>query len=110
MESFIAWMAGHGPAFQGFIGGLIITAFNTVGALFILIWRRPSEPFLDTALGFAAGVMLTASFTSLILPGIEYGGIWPVLVGIALGALALDLADHFVPHLHLLSGRDDFFQ
>lgn len=106
MEGFLSWMAGHSPAFQGLIGGLIITAFNTAGALLILIWRRPSERFLDTSLGFAAGVMLTASFTSLILPGIEHGGIWPVLAGIALGALALDLADHLVPHLHLVSGRE----
>ncbi len=106
MESFLAWMAKYSPAVQGLIGGLVITAFNTVGALLVLIWRRPSERFLDTALGFAAGVMLTASFTSLILPGIAAGGIWPVLAGLALGALALDLADHLVPHLHLISGRE----
>ncbi|RLE29917.1 ZIP family metal transporter, partial [Candidatus Acetothermia bacterium] len=34
------------------------------------------------------------------------GGIWPVLAGLALGALALDLADHLVPHLHLISGPE----
>ena len=58
MEGFLSWMAGHSPAFQGLIGGLIITAFNTAGALLILIWRRPSERFLNTSLGFAAGAML----------------------------------------------------
>ncbi|MBC7097516.1 ZIP family metal transporter [Candidatus Bipolaricaulota bacterium] len=106
MEGFMAWLGAHSPVFQGLIGGLVITAFNTVGALLVLVWRRPSQRFLDTSLGFAAGVMLTASFTSLILPGIGIGGIWPVLAGIALGIVALDLADHLVPHLHVTSGRE----
>ena len=91
------------------LGGLVITLLNTLGALGVLVWRRPSERFLDGALGFAAGVMLTASFTSLILPGIEQGGILPVLLGLALGVLALDLADHFVPHLHLVKGHEGRF-
>jgi zinc transporter, ZIP family len=61
---------------------------------------------LDGALGFAAGVMLAASFTSLILPGIEIGGILPVMVGIVVGALVLDRADAWVPHVHvLITGR-----
>ncbi len=68
---------GGNPILQGLIGGIIITLMNTFGALFVLFWRKPSERFLDTALGFAAGVMLTASFTSLILPGIEQGGFLP---------------------------------
>ena len=106
MDTAFAWLSGYSPVVQGLLGGLVITAFNTVGALLVLIWRKPSERFLDAALGFAAGVMLTASFTSLILPGIESGGVWPVLAGIALGALTLDLADHLVPHLHVVSGRE----
>jgi ZIP family zinc transporter len=86
------------------VGGIIITLMNTAGALTVLVWRRPSEKFLDAALGFAAGVMLTASFTSLILPGIEIGGIMPVIVGMALGAISLDLIDHYLPHIHTLKG------
>ena len=105
MENLINALAGLSPSLQGFLGGLVTTALNTLGALGVLIWRRPSERFLDAALGFAAGVMLTASFTSLILPGIEQGGILPVLLGLALGALVLDLADHLVPHLHLIKGH-----
>jgi ZIP family zinc transporter len=57
-------------------------------------------------LGFAAGVMLSASFTSLILPGLEAGGLFPVLLGIALGALFLTLADRLVPHRHLEGARE----
>lgn len=51
-------------------------------------------------------MMLTASFTSLILPGIEYGGIVPVLMGIAAGALVLDVGDHLIPHRHAIRGRE----
>jgi ZIP family zinc transporter len=104
-QVFIA-IAGPNPIWQGLWGGIVITALNALGALLIFIWRKPSERFLDGALGFSAGVMLTASFTSLILPGIEYGGIWPVLIGMALGVLLLDLADHLVPHLHAISGQE----
>jgi zinc transporter, ZIP family len=99
-------VAGPNPVVQGLVGGLIITGFNLVGALAILVWRSPSARALDAALAFAAGVMLTASFTSLILPGIEVGGLWPVVVGIVLGALVLDRADVWVPHIHVLvTGR-----
>jgi zinc transporter, ZIP family len=99
-------VAGPNPVVQGLVGGLVITGFNLVGALAILVWRRPSARSLDAALAFAAGVMLTASFTSLILPGIEVGGLWPVVVGIVLGALVLDRADVWVPHIHVLvTGR-----
>ncbi len=106
IETTIVGLAGSSPILQGVVGGVIITLMNAIGALVILVWRRPSEQFLDAALGFAAGVMLAASFTSLILPGIELGGIWPVLVGVAVGALLLDLADHIMPHFHAIMGRE----
>lgn len=91
---------------QGLAGGLVISFLNLLGAMAILVWRRPSRRALDTALGFAAGVMLTASFTSLILPGIAAGGLLPVVIGIVLGVLVLDRADAWVPHIHVLvTGR-----
>lgn len=100
------WLEGLSPVWQGLGGGVIITLMNLAGALAILLWRRPTQKSQDTALGFAAGVMLTASFTSLILPGVEHGGIWPVMLGVGLGALALDLADRVTPHLHTVIGRE----
>ncbi|MFQ6033490.1 MAG: ZIP family metal transporter [Candidatus Bipolaricaulia bacterium] len=106
MERLFTALAEHSPVVQGLVGGLIITLLNTLGALAVLVWRRPSERFLDAALGFAAGVMLTASFTSLIIPGVAQGGIGPVLIGLAFGVLMLDLADHLVPHLHAVMGLE----
>jgi len=100
---------GQDPVIHGLVGGVVIAVLNLLGASLVLIWRNLSRRALDGALGFAAGVMLAASFTSLIMPGIETysdGDPVPVLVGIALGALFLDRADLLVPHAHyLLTGR-----
>ncbi|HKI56802.1 MAG TPA: ZIP family metal transporter [Trueperaceae bacterium] len=99
-------VVGTDPVWQGLAGGCVITFLNLLGALAILVWRRPTRQALDGALGFAAGVMLAASFTSLILPGVERGGLLPVLAGIVLGVVMLDRADAWVPHIHVLvTGR-----
>ncbi|MFB6184683.1 MAG: ZIP family metal transporter [Haloarculaceae archaeon] len=106
-DLFVA-VAGENVVVQGFVGGLVIALLNLFGALLVFVWRDPSDRSLDGALGFAAGVMLAASFTSLILPGIDAAGgnPIPVLVGIVLGGLFLDRADAFVPHVHyLFTGR-----
>ncbi|WP_135822127.1 ZIP family metal transporter [Halostella litorea] len=100
---------GSDPIVNGLVGGLFIATLNLIGASLVFVWRDPSERALDGTLGFAAGVMLAASFTSLIIPGIEtYSGGDPIptLVGVALGAVVLDRSDVLVPHAHyLLSGR-----
>ncbi|WP_311173054.1 ZIP family metal transporter [Halobellus ordinarius] len=107
-EVFVEWF-GVNPVVHGLVGGLVIAGMNLFGASLVLVWRNPSERSLDGALGFAAGIMLAASFTSLIIPGIEIysnGNPIPVLVGVVLGALFLDRSDSLVPHAHfLLTGR-----
>lgn len=109
-EVFVRYV-GTNPVLQGLIGGLVIAGFNTLGALLILIWRDPSERALDGALGFAGGVMLAASFTSLILPGIEDyagGNALPVVIGLLMGAIVLDRSEIWVPYVHrLITGRID---
>lgn len=100
---------GTSPVIQALAGGFIIALMNLFGAALILVWRNPSERALDGMLGFAAGVMLAAAFTSLIIPGIEEysgGNPIPTLIGVGLGALFLDRADKLVPHAHyLLTGN-----
>ncbi|MBO4247396.1 ZIP family metal transporter [Halomicrobium sp. IBSBa] len=98
-------VVGTDPVVQGLVGGIVIATMNLLGASLVLVWRDPSERALDGALGFAAGVMLAAAFTSLIIPGIEQysgGDPLPTLAGVVLGALFLDQADRFVPHAHYL--------
>ncbi len=106
LETVVDFAASLTPVWQGLMGGLVITAMNMAGALAVLVWRKPSDRSLDLALGFAGGIMLAASFTSLILPGIKAGGLLPVLAGILLGALFLDQADHWLPHFHPIMGRE----
>lgn len=99
-------VAGTDPVIQGLVAGIVIASMNLFGAMLVFVWQNPSQRSMDAGLGGAAGVMLAASFTSLILPGIDTGGLIPVMVGIILGVIILDRADAWVPHVHfLITGR-----
>lgn len=71
-----------------------------IGALFLLVFRRPSDRLLDTLLGFTAGVMLAATVFSLLVPALDEGSIGEVILGVALGAAVLFALDEIVPHAH----------
>ena len=80
-----------------------------VGALLGFAFKEISHKFTDITLGFAAGVMLAAAVLGLVLPSLEYGGKYGIVVtvaGIFVGALCLNLVDKLVPHLHKLVGAD----
>ena len=79
------------------------------GAVIGFLFKNISHKFSDIVLSFAAGVMLAAAVLGLILPSLEYGGNWGIvitIVGIFAGALCLNLIDKVVPHLHKLVGPD----
>jgi ZIP family zinc transporter len=90
----------------GFLASLATGCVTGVGALPILFTRKVSQRLLDGMLGFAAGVMLAATSFSLIVPAIDLGGVWMVVVGIAAGALFLDQIHRLTPHLHTVLGRE----
>ena len=82
---------------------------TVIGAAIGFLFKNLSHKFSDIVLSFAAGVMLAAAIVGLILPSVEYGGKWGLLItvlGIFAGAACLNLVDKLVPHLHKLMGPD----
>ncbi len=82
---------------------------TVIGAIIGFMFKRISHKFSDIVLAFAAGVMLSAAVLGLIIPSVEYGGKYGLLItvaGIFTGALSLNLVDKLVPHLHKLVGPD----
>ena len=82
---------------------------TVIGALIGFLFKHISHRFSDIVLSFAAGVMLAAAVLGLIIPSVEYGGKFGLLVtvaGIFVGAVCLNLVDKLVPHLHRLVGSD----
>ena len=80
-----------------------------VGALIGFLFQGLSHKFSDIILSFAAGVMLSAAVLGLILPSLEYGGSFAIVitvVGIFAGAFCLNIIDKAVPHLHKIIGPD----
>ena len=79
------------------------------GSLLGFVFKKISHKFSDIVLAFAAGVMLCAAVTGLILPSLEYESFSPVVMtvsGVFAGALFLNVLDKLVPHLHRLAGID----
>ncbi len=103
------------PLALGFLGSLAAGSLTAVGAMPVLFGRIPSRGARDLALGFAAGVMLAASFFSLIIPALDAAeprfesGAAPaaiVCVAILLGMGAVALMNERLPHEHFRTGRE----
>ena len=99
----------------GFIGSLAAGMMTAVGALPVLFGRSVSQRLNNGLLGFAAGVMLAASFFSLILPSLEaseilYGeGMLPATIacaGLLFGVAAIAAINEYLPHEHFIAGRE----
>ena len=101
------WFAGLNPIAQALLATLFTWAMTATGAGAVFFFREVDRRLLDAALGFAAGVMMAASFWSLLAPSIAMAaemGVteWvPPLIGFLAGAGAMRLADWLLPHLHL---------
>lgn len=78
---------------------------TVIGAIIGFAFKKLTHKFSDIVLAFAAGVMLSASLFGLIIPSLEEGGKYAIIitiVGIFVGALCLNLVDKVVPHIHNL--------
>jgi ZIP family zinc transporter len=94
------------PVLQALLGGLFTWALTALGAALVVFTSGLRRRLLDGMLGFAGGVMLAASYWSLLAPAIdiarEQGSPpWlPATVGFVLGAAAIWGLDRSLPHLH----------
>ncbi|MBQ7827773.1 MAG: ZIP family metal transporter [Clostridia bacterium] len=82
---------------------------TVLGSLIGFIFKKISHKFSDIVLSFAAGVMLAAAVLGLVLPSLDYGGRYGLIItvaGIFAGALCLNVIDKVVPHLHRMVGSD----
>lgn len=95
------------PVAQAFLATTFTWATTALGAAIVLFKKNYSKKLLDVMLGFAAGIMIAASFWSLLKPSIEMSADGPLpswappAIGFLLGGLFLKLLDSVLPHLHV---------
>ncbi|XP_012611611.1 zinc transporter ZIP11 isoform X2 [Microcebus murinus] len=101
-------LQGHSSVSQALLGTFFTWGMTAAGAALVFVFSSGQRRILDGSLGFAAGVMLAASYWSLLAPAVEMatssGGFgafafFPVAVGFTLGAAFVYLADLLMPHL-----------
>jgi zinc transporter, ZIP family len=97
----LEYLASMNPVLQALIATLFTWGVTAAGAALVFLARSPSRRVLDGMLGFAAGVMIAASYWSLLAPAIEmtHGRWWPAAIGFLAGALFLWGVDKVLPHL-----------
>ncbi len=91
---------------QAFFAGCFTWGVTAAGASGVFLVKKPNQKALDVMLGFAGGVMLAASFWSLLAPSVSiseelgYAGWFPPLIGFLIGGISLRFIDMVMPHLH----------
>ena len=93
------------PYIQALIAGIITWLLTALGAAAVFIFKRVNDKILNSMQGFAAGIMIAASFWSLLQPAIDYGKdssfAWlPAAIGFLLGGLFIRALDLVIPHIH----------
>lgn len=100
-------LAKQEPVMGAFYASLFTWGLTALGAGMVFFFKTMNRAVLDTMLGFAGGVMVAASFWSLLSPAIEnshgegFTKVIPSAIGFAFGALILYLSDKLLPHLHI---------
>ena len=113
------WFLTQGPILQALYAGLFTWGLTALGSGLVFFFNSSNRKILDTALGFTGGVMIAASFWSLLSPAISYveiqnemgltslPGFLPPAIGFFLGALFLYVLDKTIPHLHLFAEKEE---
>jgi ZIP family zinc transporter len=109
----IAFLSNFHPIVQALFATIFTWGMTAVGAASIFLTKEINRKLLDILLGFAAGVMIAASYWSLLAPAIEIGnsmgipGWLPAAIGFMSGGLVLFGIDKILPHLHLYLPKSD---
>ena len=103
----LEWFMNLNAILQALIGTLFTWFMTALGAAVVFVFKTVNRKVLDGMLGFAAGVMIAASFWSLLAPAIEMAeesslpSWFPATVGFLMGGLFLWIVDRVLPHLHI---------
>jgi len=102
------WFTGLTPIYQALMGTLFTWFLTALGAGMVFFFKNINRKILNGMLGFAAGVMIAASFWSLLAPAIEMAAessslpaYVPAVIGFLLGGAFLWGIDKILPHLHM---------
>ncbi len=101
------WITNLNPVIQALVAGIFTWALTAAGAAAVFTTKKVNQKLLDSMLGFAGGVMIAASFWSLLAPAIEMSqdhfiAPWiPAAAGFLLGTIFLRIIDKILPHLHI---------
>lgn len=107
MEALISYLEGIDPILAAFYATLFTWGVTALGASLVFFFKTINRAVFDGMLGFTGGVMVAASFWSLLAPGIEmspgegFTKVYPAVIGFGLGALFLFSLDKVLPHLHV---------
>ncbi|MCP9235275.1 ZIP family metal transporter [Lewinella sp. JB7] len=107
LSSIISYLESIDPILAALYASLFTWILTALGAALVFPFRGMNRTLLDGALGFTGGVMVAASFWSLLAPGIEmspgegFTKVIPAVVGFATGALFIFGLDKVLPHLHI---------
>ena len=102
----IAFLSTLNPVVQALLGTLFTWFVTALGSATVFLTKQVNRKLLDTMLGFAGGVMIAASYWSLLAPAIEMAeegplpAYIPAAVGFLLGGAFLRGVDYLLPHLH----------
>lgn len=101
------FLESFNPISQAFIATCLTWLLTAIGAAFVFFAKTINKKLLDGMLGFASGIMIAASFWSLLTPAIEMSekghmpSWFPPAVGFLAGAIFLRIVDRMLPHLHI---------
>ncbi len=107
MDSFIAFFESIDPVLGAFLATVFTWGMTALGASLVFMVKDMNRAVLDGMLGFTGGVMVAASFWSLLAPGIEmspgegFVKVIPAAIGFAIGALFIYGLDKVLPHVHI---------